>query len=154
MSAQLGATIIGEKELNKKLKNPKKLRKPMEKYLERASITLKNFARIYSPVKANASKSYSGSPGTLRRSWNHKVKTVGRLDVVARVFNTATNKGVFYAVPLEEGISASGNPLTPSSSDPRIRIPFLAPAYEKMREELGKLNSKLDKDIIKEYKKR
>ena len=74
MSAQLGATIIGEKELNKKLKNPKKLRKPMEKYLERASITLKNFARIYSPVKANASKSYSGSPGTLRRSWNHKVK--------------------------------------------------------------------------------
>ena len=149
MSAQLGATIIGEKELNKKLKNPKKLRKPMEKYLERASITLKNFARIYSPVKANASKSYSGSPGTLRRSWNHKVKTVGRLDVVARVFNTATNKGVHYAVPLEFGVN-----LTPSSSDPRIRIPFLAPAYEKMREELGKLNSKLDKDIIKEYKKR
>ena len=30
MSAQLGATIKGEKELNKKLKNPKKLRKPIE----------------------------------------------------------------------------------------------------------------------------
>ena len=143
MSAQLGATIQGEKQLNKKLKNPKKLRKPMEKYLERASITLKNFARIYSPVRS----------GAMRQSWNHEVKTVGRLDVVARVFNTATNKGVFYAVPLEEGISASGNPLTPSSSDPRIQIPFLAPAYEKMREQLGKLNSKLDKDIIREYKK-
>ena len=36
MSAQLGATIQGEKQLNKKLKNPKKLRKRMEKYLERA----------------------------------------------------------------------------------------------------------------------
>jgi hypothetical protein len=142
MSAQLGATIKGEKELNKKLKNPKKLRKPIEKYLERASITLKNFARIYSPVRS----------GTLRRSWNHEIKAT-RYDAVARVFNTATNKGVFYAVPLEEGISASGNPLKPSSSDPRIQIPFLAPAYEQMRQQLGKLNSKLDKDIIREYKK-
>ena len=36
MSAQLGVTIKGEKELNKKLSNPRKLRNPMEKYLERA----------------------------------------------------------------------------------------------------------------------
>ena len=137
MSAQLGATIQGEKQLNKKLKNPKKLRKPMEKYLERASITLKNFARIYSPVRS----------GTLRRSWNHEIKAT-RYAAVARVFNTATNKGVFYAVPLELGTG-----LIKSNPDPRIRIPFLAPAYEKMREQLGKLNSKLDKDIIREYKK-
>ena len=137
MSAQLGATIKGEKELNKKLKNPKKLRKPIEKYLERASITLKNFARIYSPVRS----------GAMRGSWESTLKAT-RYDAVARVFNTATNKGVHYAVPLEFGVN-----LTPSSSDPRIQIPFLAPAYEKMREQLGKLNSKLDKDIIREYKK-
>jgi hypothetical protein len=31
MSAQLGVTVQGERELNAKLKNPKKLRKPMEK---------------------------------------------------------------------------------------------------------------------------
>ena len=147
MSAQLGVTVQGEKELNKKLKNPRKLRKPMEKYLERASTQLKDFARIFSPVKANPSKSYPGFPGTLRRSWNHEIKAT-RYDAVARVFNTATNKGVHYAVPLEFGVN-----LTPSSSDPRIQIPFLAPAYEKMREQLGKLNSKLDKDIIREYKK-
>jgi len=134
MSAQLGVTIQGLKELNKKLSNAKKLRNPAEKYLERASVTLKNFVRIYSPVRS----------GAMRGSWESKIKAT-KYDAVARVFNTATNKGVFYAVPLEEGISASGNPLTPSSSDPRIRIPFLAPAYEKMREQLGKLNSKLDK---------
>ncbi len=51
MSAQLGVTVQGERELNAKLKNPKKLRKPMEKYLERASTQLKNYARIFSPVK-------------------------------------------------------------------------------------------------------
>jgi len=147
MSSQLGVTIQGERELNKKLSNSKKLRKPIEKYLERASITLKNFARIYSPVKANPSKSYPGIPGQLRASWDSTLKT-SRYDAVARVFNVATNKGVYYAVPLELGVD-----LTPSSSDPRIRIPFLAPAYEKMREQLGKLNGKLDKDIIREYKK-
>ena len=137
MSSQLGVTIQGERELNKKLSNSKKLRNPIEKYLERASITLKNWARIYSPVKT----------GTMRASWDSTLKT-SRYDAVARVFNTATNKGVHYAVPLEFGVN-----LTPSSSDPRIQIPFLAPAYEKMREQLGKLNSKLDKDIIREYKK-
>ena len=137
MSAQLGVTIKGEKELNKKLSNPRKLRNPMEKYLERASVTVKNFARIYSPVRS----------GEMRGSWESTLKAT-RYDAVARVFNTATNKGVHYAVPLEFGVN-----LTPSSSDPRIQIPFLAPAYEKMREQLGKLNSKLDKDIIREYKK-
>ena len=136
MSAQLGVTIKGEKELNKKLSNPRKLRNPMEKYLERASVTVKNFARIYSPVRS----------GAMRGSWESTLKAT-RYDAVARVFNTATNKGVHYAVPLEFGVN-----LTPSSSDPRIQIPFLAPAYEKMREQLGKLNSKLDKDIIREYK--
>ena len=134
MSAQLGVTIKGEKELNKKLSNPRKLRNPMEKYLERASVTVKNFARIYSPVRS----------GAMRGSWESTLKAT-RYDAVARVFNTATNKGVHYAVPLEFGVN-----LTPSSSDPRIQIPFLAPAYEKMREQLGKLNSKLDKDIIRE----
>ena len=54
-----------------------------------------------------------------------------------------------YAVPLEFGVN-----LTPSSSDPRIQIPFLAPAYEKMREKLGELNRKLGADIKKEFKKR
>ena len=137
MSAQLGVTIKGEKELNKKLKNPKKLRNPIEKYLDRASVTVKNWARIYSPVRS----------GAMRGSWESTLKAT-RYDAVARVFNTATNKGVHYAVPLEFGVN-----LTPSSSDPRIQIPFLAPAYEKMREQLGKLNSKLDKDIIREYKK-
>ena len=137
MSAQLGVTIKGEKELNKKLSNPRKLRNPMEKYLERASVTVKNFARIYSPVRS----------GAMRGSWESTLKAT-RYDAVARVFNTATNKGVHYAVPLEFGVN-----LTPSSSDPRIRIPFLAPAYEQMRQQLGKLNSKLDKDIIREYKK-
>ena len=137
MSAQLGVTIKGEKELNKKLSNPRKLRNPMEKYLERASVTVKNFARIYSPVRS----------GAMRGSWESTLKAT-RYDAVARVFNTATNKGVHYAVPLEFGVN-----LTPSSSDPRIQIPFIAPAYEKMREQLGKLNSKLDKDIIREYKK-
>ena len=137
MSSQLGVTIQGERELNKKLSNSKKLRNPIEKYLERASITLKNWARIYSPVKT----------GTMRASWDSTLKT-SRYDAVARVFNVATNKGVYYAVPLEFGVD-----LTPSSSDPRIRIPFLAQAYEKMREQLGKLNGKLDKDIIREYKK-
>ena len=137
MSAQLGVTIKGEKELNKKLSNPRKLRIPMEKYLDRASVTLKNFVRIYSPVRS----------GAMRGSWESKIKAT-KYDAVARVFNTATNKGVHYAVPLEFGVN-----LTPSSSDPRIQIPFLAPAYEKMREQLGKLNSKLDKDIIREYKK-
>ena len=137
MSAQLGVTIKGEKELNKKLSNPRKLRNPMEKYLDRASVTVKNWARIYSPVRS----------GAMRGSWESTLKAT-RYDAVARVFNTATNKGVHYAVPLEFGVN-----LTPSSSDPRIQIPFLAPAYEKMREQLGKLNSKLDKDIIREYKK-
>jgi hypothetical protein len=143
MSAQLGVTIQGLKELNKKLSNAKKLRNPAEKYLERASVTLKNFVRIYSPVRS----------GAMRGSWESKIKAT-KYDAVARVFNVATNKGVHYAVPLEEGISASGNPLIPSSSDPRIRIPFLAPAYEKMREKLGELNRKLGADIKKEFKKR
>ena len=137
MSAQLGVTIKGLKELNKKLGNAKKLRNPVEKYLDRASVTLKNFVRIYSPVRS----------GAMRGSWESKIKAT-KYDAVARVFNVATNKGVHYAVPLEFGVN-----LTPSSSDPRIQIPFLAPAYEKMREQLGKLNSKLDKDIIREYKK-
>ena len=137
MSAQLGVTIKGEKELNKKLSNPRKLRNPIEKHLDRESTQLKNFARIYSPVRS----------GAMRGSWESTLKAT-RYDAVARVFNTATNKGVHYAVPLEFGVN-----LTPSSSDPRIQIPFLAPAYEKMREQLGKLNSKLDKDIIREYKK-
>ena len=137
MSAQLGVTIKGEKELNKKLSNPRKLRIPAEKYLDRASVTLKNFVRIYSPVRS----------GAMRGSWESKIKAT-KYDAVARVFNVATNKGVHYAVPLEFGVN-----LTPSSSDPRIQIPFLAPAYEKMREQLGKLNGKLDKDIIREYKK-
>ena len=147
MSSQLGVTVQGERELNAKLKNPKKLRKPMEKYLERASTQLKNYARIFSPVKYKPPRSYQGEAGQLKRSWDSKLKAT-RYDAVARVFNTATNKGVFYAVPLELGTG-----LTKSNPDPRIRIPFLAPAYEKMREQLGKLNSKLDKDIIREYKK-
>ena len=138
MSAQLGVTIKGEKELNKKLSNPKKLRIPAEKYLERASVTLKNFVRIYSPVRS----------GAMRGSWESKIKAT-KYDAVARVFNVATNKGVHYAVPLEFGVN-----LTPSSSDPRIQIPFLAPAYEKMREKLGELNRKLGDDIKKEFKKR
>tara|TARA_R100001244_G_scaffold128448_1_gene99368 strand:- start:1325 stop:1771 length:447 start_codon:yes stop_codon:yes gene_type:complete len=147
MSAKLGVTIKGEKELNKKLSNPRKLRKPMEKYLERASVTVKNWARIYSPVKYNPPKSYPGEPGKLKGSWDSKLKAT-KYDAVARVFNVATNKGVHYAVPLEFGVN-----LKPSSSDPRIRIPFLAPAYEKMREKLGELNRKLDKDIVREFKK-
>ena len=138
MSAQLGVTIKGEKELNKKLSNPKKLRIPAEKYLERASVTLKNFVRIYSPVRS----------GAMRGSWESTLKAT-KYDAVARVFNVATNKGVHYAVPLEFGVN-----LTPSSSDPRIQIPFLAPAYEKMREKLGELNRKLGADIKKEFKKR
>ena len=138
MSAQLGVTIQGLKELNKKLSNPRKLRNPVEKYLDRASVTLKNFVRIYSPVRS----------GAMRGSWESKIKAT-KYDAVARVFNTATNKGVHYAVPLEFGVN-----LTPSSSDPRIQIPFLAPAYEKMREKLGELNRKLGADIKKEFKKR
>ena len=138
MSAQLGVTIKGEKELNKKLSNPRKLRIPAEKYLDRASVTLKNFVRIYSPVRS----------GAMRGSWESKIKAT-KYDAVARVFNIATNKGVHYAVPLEFGVN-----LTPSSSDPRIQIPFLAPAYEKMREKLGELNRKLGADIKKEFKKR
>jgi len=138
MSAQLGVTIKGEKELNKKLSNPRKLRIPAEKYLDRASVTLKNFVRIYSPVRS----------GAMRGSWESKIKAT-KYDAVARVFNVATNKGVHYAVPLEFGVN-----LTPSSSDPRIQIPFLAPAYEKMREKLGELNRKLGADIKKEFKKR
>ena len=138
MSAQLGVTIKGEKELNKKLSNPKKLRIPAEKYLERATVTLKNFVRIYSPVRS----------GAMRGSWESTLKAT-KYDAVARVFNVATNKGVHYAVPLEFGVN-----LTPSSSDPRIQIPFLAPAYEKMREKLGELNRKLGADIKKEFKKR
>ena len=148
MSVQLGVTIKGEKELNKKLSNPRKLRIPAEKYLERASVTLKNFVRIYSPVKYNPPKSYPGFPGQLKGSWDSKIKAT-KYDAVARVFNVATNKGVHYAVPLEFGVN-----LTPSSSDPRIQIPFLAPAYEKMREKLGELNRKLGADIKKEFKKR
>ena len=123
------------------------MRIPAEKYLERATVRLKNFVRIYSPVKYKPPKSYPGVPGQLKGNWESKIKAT-TYDAVARVFNTATNKGVHYAVPLEFGVN-----LTPSSSDPRIQIPFLAPAYEKMREQLGKLNSKLDKDIIREYKK-
>ena len=138
MSAQLGVTIQGLKELNKKLSNAKKMRNPVEKYLDRASVTLKNFVRIYSPVRTTH----------LRGSWESKIKAT-KYDAVARVFNTATNKGVHYAVPLEFGVN-----LTPSSSDPRIQIPFLAPAYEKMREKLGELNRKLGADIKKEFKKR
>ena len=138
MSAQLGVTIKGLKELNKKLGNAKKLRNPVEKYLDRASVTLKNFVRIYSPVRS----------GAMRGSWESKIKAT-TYDAVTRVFNTATNKGVHYAVPLEFGVN-----LTPSSSDPRIQIPFLAPAYEKMREKLGELNRKLGADIKKEFKKR
>ena len=138
MSAQLGVTIKGLKELNKKLGNAKKLRNPAEKYLDRASVTLKNFVRIYSPVRS----------GAMRGSWESKIKAT-KYDAVARVFNVATNKGVHYAVPLEFGVN-----LTPSSSDPRIQIPFLAPAYEKMREKLGELNRKLGADIKKEFKKR
>ena len=138
MSVQLGVTIKGLKELNKKLSNARKLRNPVEKYLDRASVTLKNFVRIYSPVRS----------GAMRGSWNHEIKAT-KYDAVARVFNVATNKGVHYAVPLEFGVN-----LTPSSSDPRIRIPFLAPAYEKMREKLGELNRKLGADIKKEFKKR
>ena len=138
MSAQLGVTIKGLKELNKKLGNAKKLRNPVEKYLDRASVTLKNFVRIYSPVRS----------GAMRGSWESTLKAT-KYDAVARVFNVATNKGVHYAVPLEFGVN-----LTPSSSDPRIRIPFLAPAYEKMREKLGELNRKLGADIKKEFKKR
>ena len=138
MSAQLGVTIKGLKELNKKHGNAKKLRNPVEKYLDRASVTLKNFVRIYSPVRS----------GAMRGSWESKIKAT-KYDAVARVFNVATNKGVHYAVPLEFGVN-----LTPSSSDPRIQIPFLAPAYEKMREKLGELNRKLGADIKKEFKKR
>ena len=138
MSAQLGVTIQGLKELNKKLGNAKKLRNPVEKYLDRASVTLKNFVRIYSPVRS----------GAMRGSWESTLKAT-KYDAVARVFNVATNKGVHYAVPLEFGVN-----LTPSSSDPRIQIPFLAPAYEKMREKLGELNRKLGADIKKEFKKR
>ena len=138
MSAQLGVTIQGLKELNKKLGNAKKLRNPAEKYLDRASVTLKNFVRIYSPVRS----------GAMRGSWESTLKAT-KYDAVARVFNVATNKGVHYAVPLEFGVN-----LTPSSSDPRIQIPFLAPAYEKMREKLGELNRKLGADIKKEFKKR
>ena len=138
MSAQLGVTIKGLKELNKKLGNAKKLRNPAEKYLERATVTLKNFVRIYSPVRS----------GAMRGSWESTLKAT-KYDAVARVFNVATNKGVHYAVPLEFGVN-----LTPSSSDPRIQIPFLAPAYEKMREKLGELNRKLGADIKKEFKKR
>lgn len=138
MSAQLGVTIKGLKELNKKLGNAKKLRNPAEKYLDRASVTLKNFVRIYSPVRS----------GAMRGSWESTLKAT-KYDAVARVFNVATNKGVHYAVPLEFGVN-----LTPSSSDPRIQIPFLAPAYEKMREKLGELNRKLGADIKKEFKKR
>ena len=138
MSAQLGVTIKGLKELNKKLGNAKKLRNPVEKYLDRASVTLKNFVRIYSPVRS----------GAMRGSWESTLKAT-KYDAVARVFNVATNKGVHYAVPLEFGVN-----LTPSSSDPRIQIPFLAPAYEKMREKLGELNRKLGADIKKEFKKR
>ena len=52
-------------------------------------------------------------------------------------------------MPLELGTG-----LTKSNPDPRIRIPFLAPAYEKMREKLGELNRKLGADIKKEFKKR
>jgi len=137
MAQALGVTVLGEKELKKKLGNPKKLRKPIEKYLERASIQLKNIVKPMSPVRS----------GSMRASWNHTLKTTTN-DVVGRVFNTATNKGVFYAVPLEFGVN-----LTPSSSDPRIRIPFLKPAYEQLLKQLGKLKVKLGKDIDSEYKK-
>tara|TARA_R110000824_G_scaffold126285_5_gene285813 strand:+ start:466 stop:882 length:417 start_codon:yes stop_codon:yes gene_type:complete len=137
MAQALGVTVLGEKELKKKLGNPKKLRKPIEKYLERASIQLKDNVKPMSPVRSSS----------MRKAWNHTLKAT-RNDVVARVFNTETNKGVFYAVPLEFGVN-----LKPSSSDPRIRIPFLKPAYEQLLKQLGKLKVKLGKDIDREYKK-
>ena len=131
MSPKLGVKIEGEERLKKKLGNSKKLRKPAELYLERASIQLKTNAKIFSPVDTN----------TLRPSWDSTLKTT-KHDAFATVFNPMA-----YAFPLE----TSG--FSPRKGNERARIPFFAPAIQLLQKQFKKLHAKLGSDIEKEFKK-
>lgn len=125
---QLQVQIKGDEALSKKLKDNKKIKNPLAKFLELSQKIVTNQAKEYSPVET----------GFLRASWS------GHINAEARPMTAIVNNSVKYAMPLEN-----------SGYSPRGvgRIPFLRPAIEYYLKTKDKYFKELGKSIEQEYQK-
>jgi hypothetical protein len=130
----LQAKIVGIDALNMKFKDKKRIEKPMNNYLNRAMIKLKELAIRVTPV---------GATGQL---WSSYKTRLDARKMEGTVFNAAVSEGFFYGYHLEF-----------SNLQPKRRgtIPFFAPAFQKLQDdELPKLRKKLKDEIEKRMKKK
>jgi hypothetical protein len=126
---QLHIDIKGDKALAKKLKNEKKIKNPLGKFLELAFRVISKEAKEFSPV----------DHGFLRASWS------GHINTQTKPMTAVVTNRINYAMPLEN-----------SGYSPRGvgRIPFLRPAVEYFLQNKDKYFKALGDNIEKEYKKK
>jgi hypothetical protein len=125
---QLQIEIKGDEALSKKLKDEKKIKNPLGKFLELAQKIVTNQAKEFSPVDT----------GFLRASWS------GHINTEAKPMTAVVTNRIKYAMPLENsGFSPRGVG----------RIPFLRPAVEYFLKTKDKYFRELGKSIEQEYQK-
>mgnify|MGYP003663213810 CR=1 FL=1 len=125
---QLQIEIKGDEALSKKLKDEKKIKNPLAKFLELAQKIVTNQAKEFSPVDT----------GFLRASWS------GHINTEAKPMTAVVTNRIKYAMPLENsGFSPRGVG----------RIPFLRPAVEYFLKTKDKYFKELGKSIEQEYQK-
>jgi phage gpG-like protein len=124
----LRVSVTGDKKLEKKFKDEKRMKNPMALFLEIMGRDIVNTAQQYSPV----------DEGILRNSFKAEVRTNSN-PMVAVV-----SSNVIYAAPLEF-----------SGYKPRKSgvIPFFRPAIDYVLRKLDKRAKELGKNVEKEYKK-
>jgi hypothetical protein len=129
MAVGMKVHITGDKQLEKKFKDEKRIKKPMAKFLEIISREIKDQAAVNSPVET----------GTLQGSWAAKVLTH------SNPMSAVISNDTIYALPLEfSGKRPRGSGI----------IPFFRPAINAVLNRLGNRGKQLGVDIEKEYKKR
>ena len=128
-SLSFDVRVTGDKEIEKKFKDEKRIKNPLMKYLDVISRDIKNKAQENSPVES----------GFLQNNWEAKVQT--HTNPMAAVISS----GVIYATRLEF-----------SGYKPRRSgvIPFFRPAIQTVLNKIGNRGKELGKNVEKEMKRK
>ena len=128
-SLSFNVRVTGDKEIEKKFKDEKRIKNPLMKYLDVISREIKNKAQENSPVES----------GFLQNNWEAKVQT--HTNQMAAVISS----GVIYATRLEF-----------SGYKPRRSgvIPFFRPAIQTVLNKIGNRGKELGKNVEKEMKRK
>ena len=128
-SLSFNVKVTGDKEIERKFKDEKRIKNPLMKYLDVISREIKNKAQENSPVES----------GFLQNNWEAKVQT--HTNPMAAVISS----GVIYATRLE---FSGYKPRRPGV------IPFFRPAIQAVLNKIGNRGKELGKNVEKEMKRK